>query len=434
MRRVLVVLALLAFCTAGRAAPSTATSARIVPDGPGTLRVLLDGQDYKPKDYSAGPSGGVTVAETARGTLPSGKAVDFAVKRQIAAQTARAAMKAVAKNLVPGVGLAVDLWDALKEQGLERGPDGTAVKDPGQDKVEQGGVMLNPRTGVGYMTPEAVAQQEAAFNCSLASYGCAVLYARGSCAGECRYEWATRHYWPDGGIQAEFRSGGTGSEHRQLECPDAVGLPFHGRECPSNRRTPASPQDVEDAVERVPTVRIPSVVRDMANDGHPGIGTEPQPNVEGPSGVDDGTTITTGPDGTVRTRSRGWSFEYPPDGTIRYRPRDVETGPEGETTTEGEPEPYSPTDCDKYPDNIGCSKYGAPVSQEVPRSSRGVNIDPVALPGGSCPGDVSFTAFGLQHAFLMAPVCAAVTDYVRPLVLVLGGFLAVAVFVGGLKS
>lgn len=83
-----------------------------------------------------------------------------------------------------------------------------------------------------------------------------------------------------------------------------------------------------------------------------------------------------------------------------------------------EPVPPPPTDCDKYPNSIGCSEYGVPPASdvipthEVPVSTA---FSPVGG-NGSCPADVSLSALGSPITWSYGPICGF-AETIRPLVI-----------------
>ena len=98
------------------------------------------------------------------------------------------------------------------------------------------------------------------------------------------------------------------------------------------------------------------------------------------------------------------------------------------------PEP-APTDCDKDPLRIGCSHYGEPDSTNVPKRTKTVTFEPVAMAGGgTCPADYPYTIYGKSYAFAMAPLCDAASNILKPFFLLASAFTAAMIFIRGLKS
>ena len=206
--------------------------------------------------------------------------------------------------------------------------------------------------------------------------------------------------------------------------------------CKSNNRAPV-PDDVLDGyVTELPSAQLPDLAREVAKVHPGGLPTiDSAPGVFGPPYVDDAPVTTTRPDGSTKTEARRWNLEYPGDGTVRFTPRVVETTPEGTTVTEGAPSATNgPTDCEKFPDNIGCSKYGTPEDGQVDKKTKNVSFSPVSLPGGGCPAPREFDAFGQHYSISWTPICDATTMYVKPVVLIICSAFAAFIFIGGLKS
>ncbi len=112
------------------------------------------------------------------------------------------------------------------------------------------------------------------------------------------------------------------------------------------------------------------------------------------------------------------------------KPVDVEADPQAST----KPDPVK-TDCDKIPDSMGCSKFGTPDAPTLPKSDFGFSsITPVIFAtAGGCPPPLTFVVRGQVFDFSYQPLCDASTNYLRPVVLVLGVALAAFLFVGGFK-
>lgn len=91
------------------------------------------------------------------------------------------------------------------------------------------------------------------------------------------------------------------------------------------------------------------------------------------------------------------------------------------------------TDCDKYPDSIGCSKYGTPsASDTLGKETKNVSITPVDFAGGSCPGPVSLEVFGHSYALSYTPLCDKLAT-LSSLFLALAGLMAAWIFTSGFR-
>lgn len=87
-----------------------------------------------------------------------------------------------------------------------------------------------------------------------------------------------------------------------------------------------------------------------------------------------------------------------------------------------------PTDCDKYPNSLGCSAVDIPASEQVPRRSQDITlqIGPSFTGPASCPANVTMNLRGHQLTLLpMSTACGWIVDYVRPLMLLLAAITAV---------
>src|ERR1035437_6741074 len=102
------------------------------------------------------------------------------------------------------------------------------------------------------------------------------------------------------------------------------------------------------------------------------------------------------------------------------------------------PAPDAKTDCDKYQDDIGCSKYGVPrLAEPIPKLSVPVTWTNVSFAGaGSCPADIPVT-IGMGGvgavAFSFSAMCNLMTT-LAPLFLALGAAAAAWLFMEGLKA
>lgn len=83
-----------------------------------------------------------------------------------------------------------------------------------------------------------------------------------------------------------------------------------------------------------------------------------------------------------------------------------------------EPVPPSETDCDKYPNIIGCSEYGTPSTPDViPTNQIAVSTGFTPVGGaGSCPADVQLSFMGQMIPWSYSPICDFAT-MIRPLII-----------------
>lgn len=389
---------------------------------------------------------GVSVVDRTTARTPSGKSVDLTVKRSVSTAAIKAGLKTVVKGLIPGLTVAEAIWDMMRDHGVEEGPDGTGVIDPGQ--AEQPGhcyrlaFRAGACEGTGAVLSEREHSERTTCNANQGSLSIRTMSASKNNDGSATFRFSFKcvkfedgaevllyernDLWTQIGIPANV-------------CPEVDSmLPVTGSApCKSKFRLPVPDNVLDGYVTELPPDQVPDLAREVAKSIPGGITTEDQaPGVFGPPFVDDAPQTTTRPDGSIETKQRRWGLEYPGDGTVRFTPRIVETTPEGTTTTEG-PAPgatESPSDCDKYPDIIGCSKYGTPEGGQVQKKTKTVSFDPVSLPGGGCPAPRQFTAFGTQYEISWTPICDATVTYVKPVVLIICSAFGAFIFIGGLKS
>jgi len=90
------------------------------------------------------------------------------------------------------------------------------------------------------------------------------------------------------------------------------------------------------------------------------------------------------------------------------------------------------TDCEKYPDSLGCMILGDPPAQEtVPEETRTLEAQPgPVFSGGGCPANVVVMVAGRSYTALnMAQACSWIDVYMRPLVLLFAAISAVFIVV-----
>jgi hypothetical protein len=129
------------------------------------------------------------------------------------------------------------------------------------------------------------------------------------------------------------------------------------------------------------------------------------PHLEGSTAPIQGPKqTTTSPDGTVTTTNTTYTPSYTNNyGDITQNTVTTNTTIGGTTTTtttetqpdipaipeDTQPQEEPKTDCDKFPDNIGCSKYGAiPGAETIPVIDAPVSLSYTSWGSGSCPASV----------------------------------------------
>lgn len=158
-----------------------------------------------------------------------------------------------------------------------------------------------------------------------------------------------------------------------------------------------------------------------------------------PSQVTGPVTTTTTSEG-VSTEAVKWDWSRDPlrknEGS--WPKTTTTTKPDGSTstTTEGGSTPGDAADeavtqCDEFPDSLGCAKLGEAPTDEVPRAQRDVSwvAESLGLPSG-CPADVPIID---GHAFSYQAACDGLVS-VRPLIVALGAFAAATIIVFALRG
>lgn len=113
------------------------------------------------------------------------------------------------------------------------------------------------------------------------------------------------------------------------------------------------------------------------------------------------------------------------------------TNPDGttkvDTQTEATPE-TSKTDCEKFPDSIGCSTLGtAPVADPYKKSTSAVSVVAVNFTSASaCPAPLSFTAMTHTYSISYQPLCDRLA-LLRTLFLMVAGVIAAYILANSFK-
>lgn len=101
-----------------------------------------------------------------------------------------------------------------------------------------------------------------------------------------------------------------------------------------------------------------------------------------------------------------------------------------------EPQPDSPTQCDKYPNSLGCADLGTVDDLTVGSESRSIaSIDPITTIGGvgSCPEPLTATFMGQTVSFSYDMPCQFATS-LKPLILAIAWLSAGLIFIGGVRQ
>lgn len=100
-----------------------------------------------------------------------------------------------------------------------------------------------------------------------------------------------------------------------------------------------------------------------------------------------------------------------------------------------EPPAEQPTQCDKYPDTLGCARLGSIPDGTLPIENRSIAlIQPVDIGNaGQCPAPMTATIGGMTIEWSFDPLCQYATA-LRPLVLALAWLSAGVIFIGGVRN
>lgn len=94
-----------------------------------------------------------------------------------------------------------------------------------------------------------------------------------------------------------------------------------------------------------------------------------------------------------------------------------------------------PTDCDKYPNSLGCIDAGDSTDdQTLQTKDVALSLTPVPVgDAGSCPATKTFTHAGTSYSFSYAPICTGAT-LIKPVVLAIAWLLAAYIVIGSVRE
>lgn len=223
---------------------------------------------------------------------------------------------------------------------------------------------------------------------------------------------------------------------------------------------PTTPQAVIDALTGGATVPPPPIIPELEKAGVDWTGQGGKlksPTVTGPSSVTGPSVVTTNPDGSTTTKTTTTPLTYSgptvtagptTETTIARNPSGVTTGTTTTVTSPGTeevkppttgtgtttPQPDPPTQCDKFPDTLGCAELDIPDG-EIPKETKTLTYAAESpFGGGSCPADRVFTSVMTARTYKawdFAQTCSYIASYVRPLVLLLATFAAFLIIMPG---
>lgn len=409
------------------------------------------------RQVSTAPGSAAQIIDNIRVGLPANAALEFQAGRLI---TKAALTAAVGIAVGTGVGMlavtaAPYLWDQLKGQGVipcegnacTSGAVGSAVVDARSEQTPQGIYSL-PLSG-GCTDIRARTAAAAGAQCAQRGLGPYDLIISQGCQ-----EAACNYYVVYYQRRALNTSSGqpyntsvqpithTVSYTVQLACPELqydVVAALRGKPCASDVRVPATSADIATAVDRMPAAVLPQVVQEL----EPLHEIEKQPTVlQGPSTVQaPNPTVTTRPNPVageppiVESKSVTHNVTYN-NNTFNYTTTNETTVNNEVIKTEtGPPPEEAKTDCDKYPDSIGCLKAGEPQSVELPKDTKTVSVTPQSGWGSdnaACPAPRAVNILGVPAIIDNSLICSFMSG-IRFAVLGAFGIMSALVFVGGLR-
>lgn len=206
---------------------------------------------------------------------------------------------------------------------------------------------------------------------------------------------------------------------------------------------PASMDDIAPYMNKAPV--DPGIVKELTDAGQ-NLGNPPL-QVSGPSSVPGPTTTnitnnTTNNSTTTTTTNTTNNYTYNKNSVTNTGQTQTQTktttttNADGTkttttdtgttTTTPGEPAPpeEQKVQCDKYPNSLGCAEMDVP-SGDIPKDTKNITYsEQSVLGGGSCPAN---RRIGNDYTFSYADTCSTIVSYVRPLVLMIAGWMAIVI-------
>lgn len=367
-------------------------------------------------NYGVAPGAAGAVKIGGSGTIPvGGKYVPVEIGGSLTKEAIAGAVAGCATGGIVGCALGVGTPLAIAWMGLS-------------------GTRLNPQSGAPEGMPPGCTSTycvrwrterspEGVYPYKTASAACTAAVA----------EWgaANAQYWLSRGGSAT--ADGTCNGERRLKTdgpndwsPVTFSI-FSGQVPGSPTWEPVTPQEVKDALIGA-GAPAPMMVPELEKAGvdwnkrWPGYDTDTadgkmgEPKLKGPTVIQSEKTSTTNPDGSVTTKQSSTPMTYSgskvtagnttttevtknPDGTTRSTTSTVtEAGTEGD-----KPKEETPTQCDKYPETLGCAELDTPTA-EIPKENKTVTFQAEdVLGGGACPANVtaSFSTLGGQSATIV---------------------------------
>lgn len=199
------------------------------------------------------------------------------------------------------------------------------------------------------------------------------------------------------------------------------------------------------------TLSSPDVVKKLVDTGNaPDYSDTSQ--FTGPSLVNDPPVKQTLPDGRQVTQEVSHNLTYNDNSiTITDNTKITTVNPDGTTSTTqtnnpvpnapvtngnpvGLPNANSPTDCDKYPNSIGCADFGAPPAPDtVETVNVPLDFQPANWGSGTCPAPMALNLSRGTYYLEWQPTCNFATG-LRPILLAFSYLLAGYIVLGAVKT
>lgn len=209
---------------------------------------------------------------------------------------------------------------------------------------------------------------------------------------------------------------------------------------------PASPEQIEDALTNANP--SPGVLKELGDNG---ITPDPDPAdqtvITAPQPSPTKTSTKTNPDGSTETTEcetigllEAGNIRLVEECSVTLRdPSGNVTSTTNTTTDQADPVPQEEEQslfCELFPKVLACAEFGEPEGDEIPTEERSVDFEPELLFGnGSCPADTSITVNGTTITIgQWSSWCPYLTDYVRPMVLLLSAFMALMIVARGMPE
>lgn len=188
--------------------------------------------------------------------------------------------------------------------------------------------------------------------------------------------------------------------------------------------------------------QFPHAVSDAVDKGLPAQTVKGTPqSTTGPAsqtGTPTSTTTNNGGTSSTSTQTPTYNYTYGPT-TITVQNSNVTVNGGTTTTTTGPDAKPPPTDCDKYPDDVACTKLGAPpVAENLPNTDTPITYAPTAFTssaGCPAPPTIAFNIAGQSKSYTISytPLCDLMTT-MAPIFTALFAAAAALIFMDGIKS